>query len=445
MSETGGAKPSGGAPLVSGDGRAFDPKELSELVRARARMKIEQGVYTQDEVDRLAAFKPHAPDDYLEHGRRVMAALNANWDVMRPSALETHRTGLSARIVRAIKRRLDGLMKFMHRQQAHFNATVKDTLEEVFNLRLRYLFVSQRLVNLDERMAKLESRIGQVDDLAGAVGRLQEALRDVDKQGIFLKRRVASLLDQLSGAGSPSVSALREEKEKLASFDYTLFENLHRGSREEIKRRLAVYPAWFTGVKGTVVDIGCGRGELLELFGQAGVSAEGVDLNAEMVEDCRQRGFTAHARDALDYLAAQPEGSLGGVSAVQFVEHLPLEALTRFLELASAKLAPGGVMALETVNAACLGTFCGAFYLDMTHIKPIHPLALHFAVERAGFSSARVEYLNAFPADIRLTPLPFEATAQGPAAQVAIAYNDAVAKLNSVLFSHADYAVVARR
>ena len=442
MSET---KPADGAPLVSGDGRAFDPQELSELVRTRARMKIAQGVYTQDEVDRLAAFKPSAPGDYLEHARRVMGALNATWDVMQPSALETHRTGLSARIVRAVKRRLDGLMKFMHRQQAHFNATVKDTLDEVFNLRLRYLFVSQRLMNLDERMARLESRAGRVDDLAGAVERLQESLRDVDRQGIFLKRRVSALLDKLAQAGTPQAAALREEKEKLASFDYTLFENLHRGSREEIKRRLAVYPGWFAGVKSKVVDVGCGRGELLELFAQGGVAAEGVDLNGEMVEECRQHGFTAHARDALDYLAAQPDGSLGGISAIQFVEHLPLETLTRFLELACAKLEPGGVMALETVNAACLGTFCGAFYLDMTHVKPIHPLALHFAVERAGFSSARVEYLNPFPADIRLAPLPFEATAEGPAAQVAIAYNDAVAKLNGALFSHADYAVVARR
>ena len=102
-----------------------------------------------------------------------------------------------------------------------------------------------------------------------------------------------------------------------------------------------------------VLDVGCGRGEFLELLRAKGISARGIDLNEEMAAVCRERGLDATAGDALSYLLAQPDGSLGGLFAAQVVEHLEPDYLMRFLEAAYHKLRPGSKIVLETINAAC--------------------------------------------------------------------------------------------
>ena len=104
--------------------------------------------------------------------------------------------------------------------------------------------------------------------------------------------------------GTETARAADDELSRLTSFDYTLFENVHRGSFESIKERLRPYLAWFDGADG-VVDIGCGRGEMLELLNENGISTKGVDLNDEMVSECQRRGFTAEKADALSFLDEQ--------------------------------------------------------------------------------------------------------------------------------------------
>ena len=71
--------------------------------------------------------------------------------------------------------------------------------------------------------------------------------------------------------------------------------------------------------------------------------------------------------------------------------------MTRFFQIAYDKLKPGATIAAETINAACLTTFCSAFYLDLSHLKPVHPLALQFLLERIGYEDVRIEYLNPIP------------------------------------------------
>jgi O-antigen chain-terminating methyltransferase len=98
----------------------------------------------------------------------------------------------------------------------------------------------------------------------------------------------------------------------------------------------------------------------------------------------------------------------------------------------------------ETINAACLATFCGAFYLDLSHYKPLHPLAVHFLLERIGYSSVQIEYVNPFPKPSRLAQIP-DSLAQDSnlPKRVVKDYNENVMKLNNILFSNADYAVIA--
>src|SRR5262249_41483255 len=126
----------------------------------------------------------------------------------------------------------------------------------------------------------------------------------------------------------------------LDAYKYVEFENQFRGSQEAIRERLESYLTYFAGT-ADVLDVGCGRGEFLDLLASRGIRARGLDLNHEMVEVCRARGLDVAEGDVVSYLHAQPDGSLGGLFAAQVVEHLAPSYLLRFLELACHKLRPG--------------------------------------------------------------------------------------------------------
>jgi O-antigen chain-terminating methyltransferase len=152
-----------------------------------------------------------------------------------------------------------------------------------------------------------------------------------------------------------------------------------------------------------VLDVGCGRGEFLELCRQTGVDARGVDLDPAMVTRCREAGLSAEQADALAYLGALQDGTLGGIFSAQVIEHIPPEALIALVRLAYRKLRPGGVLLMETPNPACLTVFSGAFYVDLTHLRPIHPEAARFVVEATGFRGVEIRYVNPVPPDGKLS------------------------------------------
>ena len=125
-----------------------------------------------------------------------------------------------------------------------------------------------------------------------------------------------------------------------------------------------------------VLDVGCGRGEFLELLRAAGITARGLDLNHEMVEASRARGLEVAEGDALSYVERLPDDSLGGLFAAQVVEHLEPVYLAKLLEAASHKIRPGGTIVLETINPACWVAFFESYLRDLTHVRPLHPETL---------------------------------------------------------------------
>jgi glycosyltransferase involved in cell wall biosynthesis/SAM-dependent methyltransferase len=153
--------------------------------------------------------------------------------------------------------------------------------------------------------------------------------------------------------------------------DYRLFEDIFRGPESLIRERFRVYVPLLIG-HGLVADLGCGRGEMLDLLREAGVCAKGVDIDAAMIGRCREKGHVATQCDALEFLAGQPDASLGAVFAAQVAEHLQHDEFRKFLCLSRAKLRPGGCFIMETVNPHCLEAF-RTFWTDLTHVKPIFP------------------------------------------------------------------------
>jgi SAM-dependent methyltransferase len=235
----------------------------------------------------------------------------------------------------------------------------------------------------------------------------------------------------------------------LDSIAYVGFEDQFRGSQEEIRRQLADYVPLFAGCR-EVLDVGCGRGELLDLFRQGGIDARGIDSNAAMVEACRARGLEADQGDALGYLQSLPDASLGGLIAIQVVEHLDPGYLLRFVETTFHKLRPGAPLVFETINAACWVAFFDSYIRDITHRWPLHPDTLRYLVQASGFSSVEIRFRSPVPYSDKLERVSLPAGGSNGVRdetliEIVEALNAHAEKLNARLFTHLDYAVVARR
>ncbi|WP_171941112.1 class I SAM-dependent methyltransferase [Herbaspirillum rubrisubalbicans] len=177
---------------------------------------------------------------------------------------------------------------------------------------------------------------------------------------------------------------------------YRAFEDRYRGSRELIRSRLESYAPFldplvtYGQVRPTAFDIGCGRGEWLELLNDHGFAATGVDLDQGMLDACQERGLNAVKGDALEVLTSIPTDSVAVVSAFHVVEHIPFEALQRLMSEALRVLQPGGLLILETPNPDNLVVGASSFYLDPSHERPIPSLLLSFLAEYAGFGRQRI-------------------------------------------------------
>ena len=231
---------------------------------------------------------------------------------------------------------------------------------------------------------------------------------------------------------------------------YVAFEDEFRGSREEIRRRAEAYLPLLSSVSD-VVDLGCGRGELLGLLSERGVAARGVDTNPAMVALCLSHGLHVEQGDALSYLERQDDGTIGGLVAIQVVEHFTPAYLLKVLETAFHKMRPGAPLALETINPACWMAFFDTYLRDVTHRQPLHPDTLRLLVQASGFSRVDVQFREPIPEGRRLDRIEHAPEGVpgsgrgGDLAEVVLAINAHADKLNRLLFSWMDYAVIARR
>lgn len=176
---------------------------------------------------------------------------------------------------------------------------------------------------------------------------------------------------------------------------YHAFEAAFRGDRAEITERLRVYlpfvePLLQIDADRRVGDLGCGRGEWLELMQNFGMQAHGVDLDAGMLKDCYDRNLSAEKGDAIEWLKAQSEGSLSVVSGFHIAEHLPFELLQTMIREALRVLRPGGLLILETPNAENISVGTLTFHMDPTHVRPLPPGLLSFLPRFYGFARVKV-------------------------------------------------------
>ena len=176
---------------------------------------------------------------------------------------------------------------------------------------------------------------------------------------------------------------------------YRAFEDKHRGARELIKSRLRVYLPFLLPLAAThsgcsVLDLGCGRGEWLELLQENGIVASGVDLDDSMLAACRELGLDAVNEDAIEHLKSLPDQSRLAITGFHIAEHLPFSLLqTLFIE-ARRVLKPNGLLILETPNPENLVVGTASFFIDPTHQRPLPSQLLQFLAEHHGFARVKI-------------------------------------------------------
>jgi SAM-dependent methyltransferase len=341
----------------------------------------------------------------------------------------------------------------------------KDSSEEPFRNHVSFLFAELQKIleqNLDktrELFASfadlIESSVALMDakdkewDALGSnhvgmifksmewrVDKLAAAYEDVNllmKKFILLKEKLDRMLSILEDKRLPSQAQVKEILQPLEDWRYAGFENRYRGDEEEVKKQQAQFLPYFDKA-GKVLDLGCGRGEFLELLRENGIDAQGIDLNEQMIEICRDKGFDCQKGDVLESLNRCQDNSLGGIFSSQVIEHLPPQYLQRMIELAYFKLAPGGHLVLETLNPASVFGLVQIYFLDLTHQKPIHPQTLKFLMETSGFEDVEIQYS---------APLEEEQLQTLPGAdETASILNRNIDNLNKLLYAAPNYAAI---
>jgi SAM-dependent methyltransferase len=427
-------------------------EEHPDLSALRARLEEEERAYASllAALDALAALPQ--PAAQLPALPEQIARLNRLWEA--PRAPEGG--GFAGYFVR---QRWEHFAPVFQRQ-SEFNSTLVQLLngylDETARLHARLAQLASALVQyLQHVLPVMDAR----DRVASALAttRAELVLESFDRRQESLARRLEGLLalrdrveavseevramqGALAAAGPPAPAVASAAVRAAEDAHYVAFENRFRGEREDLRERLAGYVDLFAGLS-PVVDLGCGRGEFLELLRERGLAGRGVELNARAAAAARERGLDVVESDLVEFLRGQPAGSLGGVFAAQVVEHLAPAVLQEMLREAHRALRPGGALVLETVNPRSVTGFLEVYLRDLTHRTALHPDTLGFLAAAQGFTDVRIEPRSPVSAADRLQAIP----AEGLPPRAAEVLNENAARLNALLYGPQEYVLLARR
>jgi O-antigen chain-terminating methyltransferase len=282
----------------------------------------------------------------------------------------------------------------------------------------------------ERQAAELEALKQQLEQqIEGLVERVQKAKMEIAHRETLLSHRLDDAEKSQDDLVGRDKAALKNEDEHLLDSFYFSLEEALRGTPEQIKEEAKGYLPLLekAGITADIIDIGCGRGEWLEVLRESGFRARGIDQNHIAVEHCRGLSLDVVASEARAYLRSLSDESVSAITAFHFAEHLPLEALVSFLDQAGRTLKPGGLLILETPNPENLLVGSCNFYLDPTHKNPIPIPTMTLLLESRGFCCQEV---------LKLHPVP----------SVQIEVKDQLTShMNHYLYGPMNYAVVARK
>lgn len=326
------------------------------------------------------------------------------------------------------------------------------------------LILTEDIHAMREELAQLQENLQRVDDslhqdMAVASGEsaahLDERYRELCQKIEILNRQsdafsasvAKTILDYKRGNQMPldkqsvqraDVLPSKADGDVYTAIDYFKFQNDFRGTRALISERQAMYLPYFRDCTEPVLDIGCGRGEFLRILKEQNIPAFGIDMYPEYVVEGELHGLDVRLGDGIAFLE-NADMRFGGIFAAQLIEHISFAELQKLCFTAYEKLVSGGYLILETPNPTCLAMFTSNFYLDPTHVKPVHPLLLAYVLREAGFSEVQTIYTEASHAGEAL-PL-IDSDGIRNLEEV----NRAIEQVSNLLYGSLDYAIMARK
>jgi SAM-dependent methyltransferase len=387
-----------------------------------------------------------------------LTSLHRGYDIY-PLRFTSHRRVLGRFVVLAKKMLQQLLAPILERQLAYNAANTRVTSslwEQVATLRQQQAEALQALyAEMAAQLAGVQQQQAAVQAEVAALGQRQadilqalraEARKDATErearivewestvarlktESVLQERRITLLVEE--ARKRLPVQSVADEANYVLDALYVSFEDQFRGTRADIKERLRVYlpilqEAQLGSKTRPILDVGCGRGEWLELLQETGLWGQGVDQNRVLVEQCQRRGLRVVENDVLTYLHRLPDASLGAVTGFHIVEHLPLEVLIKLLDETVRVLTSGGVAIFETPNPQNVLVSSHNFYLDPTHRNPLPSSIIKFMAEARGLCQVQIFELHPYP----------------EASRVQEADLDVAKRFNEYFYGPQDYAVV---
>jgi SAM-dependent methyltransferase len=435
------------------------------LVRGRQMVHGEVRRYVDPMISRQTEFNAstvriisRASQQYTELNQRqqvletAFSSFKQESDKKIADCVSTLQNELDSKIEATIKDRYENLELMRHEfiallkkctgmvrseLNAEIEATIKDRYENLELMRHEFITLLKKCTGMvrSELNAEIEAKVQERQLIR------EERRTDIDQDIHSLASLAHVLEDRIQkGLAQKSPALITNVKEHT---NYFLFEERFRGSREEITKRQLEFLPYFEKCS-RVLDIGCGRGEFLEILKDHDIGSIGVDSDLDMVAYCRSRKLEVEHSDAIAYLETLENESLDGIFIDQVVEHLEPDYLIRLLALCHQKMKSGYYIVVETVNPLSFVSFVN-FYIDMTHKKPVHPETLEFLLSAAGFLECERKFFSPVPEEGRLKKIEGSVDMNAAESSNIEIYNHNVEMLNSVLFGAQDYVVIGKK
>ena len=412
--------------------------------KIKESIKIRQAVNASTKTEDTSDSETKGDALHETENRKEWEYINSNWNIQNNNYfISSHRRILGKPLIKGrelvhgeVQRYIDPSLW----KQREFNSCIVRILNGI----------SERLGRVDDRIAQSQSAISdQVNDrIAQSQSKVYSDIGEQVRSVILAMNKDIENRAWLAGILEEKIAKSKEKRsdEMLSSqvtgLNYFIFEDRFRGSRNDTKAKQLKFVKYFEGCKN-VLDIGCGRGEFLELLKDNGISGHGIDIDEDMVRYCRSRDLNVEKLDAVSYLNQLEDKSLDGIFIDQVVEHLDPDYLIKMIDLCYKKMLFGAYIIMETVNPLSLLSLAD-FYMDMSHKRPVHPETLKFLMSAAGFRETVAQFYEPAVEDGRLRYIDADELAEKERSLADI-INRNTDMLNNMIFGPQDYAAIGKK
>ncbi len=419
----------------------IDVENIMRQIRENIKKQRDSSAHTKEnEVLTYSSTQVSSRTSEHDELQQNLSYLNSNWDVYPDYYISSHRRVIGRFLIWGRRLIHDEVKRYADRiagKQSQFNAGV---IRCIKNLDTK---VNETVADTKTAISKdIESKLNDTKATFNkAIDRkFNDTMTDINID-IQNKAWLANLLEKRIKKNTTTLRPLEQTGDVM---NYFLFEEKYRGTTNDIKMRQSIFLEYFKNCQN-VLDIGCGRGEFLSMLKENSIGVKGIDINEDMVLYCQKNGLNVQEADALSYLQSIKDKSLDGIFSAQVIEHLQSYELINLVKMCHDKMKYGSYFIAETVNPMCLSVFAASFYMDLSHVRPVHPETMKFLLESVGFRDIEFKFLTPFPNEVALNKLQINDEIDDKNRQTFELINKNIDKLNSLLFSYQDYAVICKK